>query len=195
MSELRTDLKAGLKGKSHTAILKAMGYRNPTPANIKRLENVLASKHLGLEGGGFDLKYSSAEFLLALSKVAGLKGQEARHRISHLEHPLSEEWHAFKPYLWVDTNFKRTSQPIFALAACESFRHLFFPKGFWRLPLEQQLAKAGEKIREHVRETTGTLGIWGKIEAYWFVPAPGQAYVLSTEGDVIGEKHFATCKQ
>jgi hypothetical protein len=104
--------------------------------------------------------------LLALSKVAGLDMEKSRRRIEAIQQYLSDEEQAFKPFIWVDTHFKRTSQPIFALAACESHRRLQFPKGFWRLPLEEQLSQAQALARQHMAETEGTLVMWGKIRAY-----------------------------
>jgi hypothetical protein len=108
-----------------------MGYPHPNEKNMERLEKVLASKTLGLKDGGFDLKYSTPEFLVALSKVAGLNEQEVRQRIGNINQDVSDDWHAFKPYIWVDTHFKRTTQPIFALAALESRRHLGFRAVRW----------------------------------------------------------------
>lgn len=187
MSEFKTDIKARLKGKTPVEILKAMGYQKPTQQTIERLESVMASKRLGLEHGGFDLKYSTPEFLGALCKVAGIDEQEARQRVRHLHNGVSEDWHAFKPYLWVNTHFKRRSQPIFALAAMESRRYLSFPEGFWRLPIAEQLGEAQRKVHTHMADTEGTLPMWGDIDEYWFFYEPETAYVLSTSGDVLGK--------
>ncbi|KXS55523.1 MAG: hypothetical protein AWU57_85 [Marinobacter sp. T13-3] len=186
-SELRKDLKAGLKGKTPQEILKAMGYPHPNEKNVERLEKVLASKTLGLKDGGFDLKYSTTEFLVALSKVAGLDQKEVRPRIRNINQDVSDDRQAFKPYIWVDTHFKRTSQPIFALAAMESRRHLGFRDGFWRLPLEQQLAEAQALVREHMAETGGKLDMWGTIQEYWFFYESRKAYRLAPDGEVLGK--------
>jgi len=187
-SEFKADLILGLEDRPHAEILKAMGYRNPSPQNLNRLKSVLDDEYLSLNSGGFDLKYSTPEFLLALGRVAGLNLKTSRQRIEAIQQYLSDEWQAFKPYIWVDTHFKRTTQPIFALAACESFRHLGFPKGFWRLPPEEQLRKAQALARQHMAETEGTLSIWGKIHEYWFFYEPREAYILSPEGEVAGKQ-------
>ena len=183
-SEFKTDLILWLEDKPHAEILKGMGYRKPSQQNLDRLKAVLDDEYLGLSRGGFDLKYSTPEFLLALGNVARLDMKTSRQRIEAIQQYLSDEWQAFKPYIWVDTHFKRTSQPIFALAACEFFRHLGFPKGFWRLPPEEQLRKAQALARQHMAETEGDLSIWGKIQNYWFFYESRKAYILSPEGDV-----------
>jgi len=191
MNDLRTDIKAGLKDKPLVDILKAMGYQKPSEQTIERLETVLSSDTLGLAHGGFDLRYSTPEFLVALCKVAGIDEQEARQRVRHLHNGISEDWHAFKPYLWVNTHFKRSSQPIFALAAMEGRRYLSFPEGFWRLPIAEQLGEAQRKVHAHMADTEGTLPMWGDIHEYWFFYEPEKAYVLSTRGDVLGKREGA----
>ena len=188
-SEFKADLILGLEDRPHAEILKAMGYRNPSPQNLNRLKSVLDDEYLSLNSGGFDLKYSTPEFLLSLGRVAGLDLKTSQQRIEAIQQYLSDEWQAFKPYIWVDTHFKRTTQPIFALAACESFRHLGFSKGFWRLPLDGQLSKAQALARQHMAETEGDLSIWGKIQNYWFFYESCKAYILSPEGDVTGHQN------
>jgi hypothetical protein len=54
-----------------------------------------------------------------LLRVTGMEPALADKHIARLKKWLSEEKAACKPYLWVDTGFKRKSQPLFALAACE----------------------------------------------------------------------------
>jgi hypothetical protein len=100
---------------------------------------------------------------------------------------LAEEQQAFKPYIWVDTGFVRQSQPIFALAVCEHQRYLSFPKGFWRFPIDRQLGRAQCRVREHVYETGGELGIWDPIKQYWFYYNKEAAYLLARNGEVVGK--------
>jgi len=186
-NDLRHELKTGLKNKSPDDILKAIGYSKPDDKSRERLAKVLGSKTLGLDTGSFDFKYSTSEFLIALSKVAGLNEAEVRRGVRRIEQDISDDRHAFKPYIWVDTHFKRANQPIFALAAMESRRHLGFRDGFWRLPLEQQLAEAQALAREHMAETEGKLVIWGTIQEYWFFYEPRRAYRLAPDGEVLGK--------
>ena len=187
IENFKIDLVLRAAAMPHDEILKAMGYQKPTSANLERLQNVLDDPEFGLSDGGFDFKYCSEGFLRAMCVVTGMDMALIDQRICRIKKYLEEEREAFKPYLWVDTGFKRTSQPIFALAVCEHRRYLDFPKGFWRLSIDRQLGRAQCRVREHVYETGGELGIWGHITQYWFYYKKNAAYLLALNGEVTGK--------
>lgn len=187
IENFKIDLVLRAAAMPHDEILKAMGYQKPTCANLDRLQHVLDDPEYGLSDGGFDFKYSSEGFLRAMCVVTGMDMALTDLRICRIKKYLEEEREAFKPYLWVDTGFKRTSQPIFALAVCEHQRYLDFPKGFWRLSLDRQLGRAQCRVREHVYETGGGLGIWGHITQYWFYYKKNAAYLLARNVEVTGK--------
>lgn len=111
----------------------------------------------------------------------------ADRQIRRMKMYLEQERKAFKPYLWVDTAFKRKSQPLFALAALEHERYVQFPKGFWRHTPEKQLSLAQCRVREHIYETGGDIGIWGTVKRYQFYYKKDKAYLLACNGEVIGK--------
>ncbi len=187
IDNFKTDLVLRVAAMSREEILKEMGYKRPTSANLERLQCVLDDPEFGLTNSGFDFKYSSEGFLQALCVVTGMDVALADHRISRIKKYLDEERKAFKPYLWVDTGFKRRSEPLFALAVCEHQRYLDFPKGFWRLSIDRQLGRAQCRVREHVYKTGGDLGIWGQIKQYWFYYKKDAAYLLALNGVVTGK--------
>lgn len=188
IDNFKTDLVLRLAAIPQDEILKAMGYQNPTSANFERLQTVVDNADFGLNDSGFDFKYSSQGFLRALCVATGIDIRVADQRINQIKRLLEEERRAFKPYVWVDTGFKRQSQPLFALAACEHQRYLYFPKGFWRLAIDRQLDGAQCLVREHVYETGGDLGIWGKIETYQYYYRKDAAIVLALDGEVVGKR-------
>lgn len=188
IENFKTDLILRAAAIPREEVLKAMGYRSPTSANLERLQRVLEDPAFGLNDGGFDFKFSSEGFLRALCAVVGMDMPLADQRITQLKKYLEEEREAFKPYIWVDTGFKRKSQPLFALAVSEHQRYLDFPKGFWRLSLDKQLGRAQCRVREHIYETGGDLGIWGQIKQYWFYYKKNAAYLLALNGEVIGKQ-------
>ncbi|WP_417519099.1 hypothetical protein [Marinobacter sp.] len=188
IDNFKTDLVIRAAAMHPEDILKGMGYPKATSANLERLQNVLDSDEFGLNDVGFDFKYSSEGFLRALCTVTGMEMSLTEQRITRVKKRLAEEKSAFQPYLWVDTGFKRKSQPLFALAVCEHQRYLNFPKGVWRLTLDEQLGRAQCMVREHVYETGADLGIWGKIEQYWFYYKKDAAYLLARNGEVIGKR-------
>jgi hypothetical protein len=193
IDNFKTDLVLRVAPLPREDILKAMGYKKPTSANLERLQTVLDEPEFGLKDSGFDFKYSSEGFLRALCVVTGMDMALADQRISHIKKRLEEERQAFKPYIWVDTGFVRKSQPIFALAVCEHQRYLNFPDGFWRFSIDRQLGRAQCRVREHVYETGGELGIWGPIKQYWFYYKKYAAYLLARNGEVVGKHEGPVC--
>lgn len=191
IDDFRTDLVLQAAVRSPEDLVMAMGYPQPTAANLSRLKHVLDSPELGLADVGYDLIYSSKPFLLALCSAVGMNRAFADKQITRIERSVELERHAFKPFIWVDTGFRRINQPIFAMAACKYQQYLYFPKGFWRYPLDWQFGYAKCRIREHVVETAGKLGILGRIQQYWFYYKNETAYLLTLDGEVTG-KHVGS---
>lgn len=198
IENFRTDLAVRAAAKPHADILKAMGYATPTAKNYRRLQRALESPDLGLSSGDYDFKYGGAEFLAALCRAVGVDPVVADIHIKRITTRLDEERAAFKPYIWADTGFVRTSQPLLALAACEHQRYLGFENGFWRYSLAEQLPQVKALIRKHVSEMDGKLGIWGKIKQYHFYYKKDAAYVFNPDAELIGQhsrppRNKATC--
>ena len=138
-------LKVNESERSREAILKKMGYHKPRATNLERLQKVLGSPVLGLDVGGYDLRYQSHEFVHELCRALELPLDECDANIARIKRQTDDDRASFKPYLWADTDFKRKSQPIFVLAALESRRYLGFPRWLLRLTPEQQLVQAQER--------------------------------------------------
>lgn len=188
INNFKTDLIIRAAANSQDEVLKAMGYHRPTPANRERLQKVLECPSFGLAEGGFDFKYRSEDFLRVLCLAVGMDHQIVEEHISKLTVRLEEECRAFKPYIWIDTSFVRKSQPLFALAACDHHRYLRFGSGFWRYPLADQLGETQRRVRAHVAQTRGFLGIWGEIKQYWFYYEKNAAYLFNLNGEVVGKQ-------
>jgi hypothetical protein len=188
LDNFKTDLVIRVALISRYEILKAMGYQSLVSANLERLQSVLDDPEFGLNDSGFDFKYSSEGFLRALCGAAGIDIVLADQRINRLKRLLEGEREAFKPYIWVDTGFKRQNQPLFALAACEHQRYLGFPKDFWRFSIDRQLGRAMSRVREHVYETGGEIGIWGQVKQYWFYYKADAAILIGLNGEVVGKR-------
>ncbi len=92
---------------SRESILKKMGYHKPSATNLERLQKVLSSPTLGLDVGGYDLRYQSHEFVHELCRALELPLDECDANIARIKRQAEDDRAAFKPYLWVDTDFKR----------------------------------------------------------------------------------------
>lgn len=86
-------------------------------------------------------------------------------------------------YIYVNTNFRRKNEPIFAFACLESHRRL-------KISLENLLFKtenevlnsARDFIAQHHSMSKGDIGIWGKAINYVF-HHNGNKYIFDTEGN------------
>ncbi len=183
---LQHELRLRLSQISERDILSNLGYSKPSSRDFRRLRSVLEQSELGLSSSQFDFKYSAQAYVEKLSEIAGIDKLEVQKAISEIKAKLIEQDNAFKPYLFVDTGFKRTTQPIFALAVSEGQRYLHFDREFWSQPLYEQLVSVYERIQEHMDETQGQLGIWGYIRRYYFVyDHDGSAIEITPAGQIV----------
>ncbi len=91
-------------------------------------------------------------------------------------------------YIFVNTNFKRTSQPIFALAFCESQRNIALDKNNFIFKNDNEIfILVSDIIQEHFSITKGKIGIWGNIVNYVYHHSDGKTYVFDTNGQQIEE--------
>ena len=187
-----TDLIDALRLRAATIppaeLLLKMGYKTASASGIERLRHVLDDVDLGLKDGGFDFHFCSKDFLCSLCDVIGIEKADYLPAVADIETRLQEEVDAFKPYLFVDTGFHRKDEQIFVMAILENGRYVQFPRNFWRLPWPQQLEKAGEQVREHMKKTGGKLQLWGQIQRYFYFFAEGRAMEISVQGVVLGER-------
>ncbi|SEL95510.1 hypothetical protein [Halomonas daqiaonensis] len=177
---------------SDTDVLRGMGYTTADEAALAHLQAVRMSPYLGLEKTYRDGRYGERGFLEALCRCAALDEADALAAIEGLTERLTEDQAAFRHWLFADTDYVRgPGTPIFAMAFTEHFRRLTFPLGFWRLPWEERLAAACQKSRDHMQESGGKLVTWGEIQRYHYCFAEKRSIVISTTGEVIGEReHF-----
>ncbi|WP_372614550.1 hypothetical protein [Halomonas sp.] len=174
-----------------TDVLRAMGYTQPTPSAEAQYLAVRQSPYLGLEAEYRDEHFGERGFLEALCRSVGIDEPDYRPAIVAMDKRLAEDRAAHRHWLFADTDFVRSSNPIipiFAMAFTEHFRRLKFPFGFWRLPYEKRLAEACQKAREHMQQSGGRLVTWGEIQRYHYVFAEGRSIVISTQGEVIDER-------
>ena len=172
---------------SESEILKGMGYSQPSEKNLKRLRSTLSSPNSMLDTPGYDFRYDQSQFLHALCEFLGLCRPEVEQHIAKVKARLDSIANAFKPFVWVDTDFKRKSEPLAVLAMIESQRYIHFPDDFYLHSLEVQLDLAGERAALYYEQTEGELPLWGRIERFRFYVAEAEAYILDKHGKVVGK--------
>lgn len=178
-----------LKNRDRNAVLFKLGYFHPTKKQIDRFEKVISSPKLGLDSSYFDFKYSNSEYILKLTEICDLNTNDAEEYIQDSKNKLRGLHNSFKPYLFVETGFRRMTQPIFVLAAVESFRYVTLPIHFIELQPLDQLIYLHDLIDEHMSKTKGSLQIWGNILSYFYVYDKGCALEISPTGKIV-KNHF-----
>ena len=171
------------------ALLMGYGKKHSDKAS-HRIQRVIDDPDLGLDAGLFDLKYSDEEFLKKLCEVLGLDTETASREIKMISDDAFEIRTRYKPWIWIDTGFKRVNQPIFALAAMEQFRRIPLPE-IAGLPLDEQIEKVKKGILRHYQENDGSLMIWGEIKKYWFHYGENQVIAFSPDGTILVGEHEA----
>jgi hypothetical protein len=165
-----------------------MGY-SPKHADkaSQRIQRVIDDPDLGLDAGAFDLKYSDEEFLKKLIQILEMDSPAVSREIEQISDDAFEIRMLYKPWMWIDTGFKRTHEPIFVLAFIEHFRRMPIPETAG-LPLDEQIERVKNWIVSHYQENDGKLFIWGNIKKYWFHYGEDQVIAFSPDGTVlIGE--------
>ena len=100
---------------------------------------------------------------------------------------LQKEIRSFeKCYIFVNTNFKRKNEPIFALAFMENRRHLSVPKEKFTFKNDDEIfALVSQIVQRHYEETKGELPLWEKIDNYFYHHKDGKVYTFDRSGTMI----------
>lgn len=165
-------------------VLKKLGYLSPTVRQVERLKSLLNSTCLNLDSSNFDFKYGNSEYIKKLTEISGLNIDCAEAYIRETLDCLYAGRTAFKPYIFIETGFKRASQPIFILASLESKRYLTLPDDFNEKQPHEQLDTVYHMIDKHMEENKGLVSIWGNVKAYYFVYDKGRAMEITPSGKI-----------
>jgi len=106
---------------------------------------------------------------------------------------IKKELAKFKDsHIFVNTNFKRKSESIFALAFCEFLRNISLNKSNLIFKSnDETLTIVSNIIKKHYRDTKGRIGIWGNIEDYIYYHKDNQIYTFDKTGNQIENNKFA----
>ena len=182
-------LKILTQNSDKKALLKALGYvreQNFTRA----LANLEAAKSLDefITKGHFDWAHSSETLILALSKHFALNIDA---ELSEVQKLYNERVKFRGSYIYIDTDFRRNNEPIFALAMAQHLRYISLTPFLDELcfkALHEQL-KTISKITKSYYQKTQTLPIFGAITGFklYFL---GKNYSLDTNGEFIDKEIY-----
>lgn len=171
------------------ALSKALGYvreQNFTRA----LANLEAANSLDefITKGHFDWAHSSETLILALSKHFALNIDAELGEVRKL---YNERVKFRGSYIYIDTDFRRNGEPIFALAMAQHLRYISLTPFLDELcfkALHEQL-EVISKITKSYYQKTQTLPIFGAITGFklYFL---GKNYSIDTDGKFVDKEIY-----
>ena len=165
---IHNTLKNKLQFSSKEQIIKELGY-NSTEKGTKALDGFLKSKDLytWIHSGYYDFKYTAEQLLKRLCVILDLDSKTVDDELQIQVKYYAELRRVQYNYIFVNTNFKRTTQPIFALAYSEAKRRIKLDAKECIFKSETEILDIVSKtVKQHYLKTKGNIGIWGSIENY-----------------------------
>jgi len=182
---LQTLIKDKIAEKGSKEISKLLGYHSTTTFD-NRVQKVRESPYLALDQSDYDFHYGSHAFIKKLLEALEIPEHFYNKVIEEVEEALELDRQK-KPYFFLETNFKRESQPIFMLSALQNNRFLSVGEEIYKLSLNDQLSKLADFIRHH-NEQYPVIDVWGEIQSYVYFYDDETALVFSTSGQLLSAK-------
>ena len=188
-------IKNKLQKTDKKLLSKTLGYSNQKNFE-KTLQKFLSftTLHDWLNSGNYDFVNQTYEFFTKLSMALGLDKKFIKEALDK-ESVYINEVERFKgSFIYVNTNFKRKHEPIFALAFLENVRRLSLYKCEDLLfkSTNQILEILSQKIKAHYERNKEGFLIWGKIVNYQ-VHLENEVYIFDTNG-VLQQDALPVCE-
>ncbi len=177
-------IKEKMQGLEKDLIIRALGYYNKKKG-LKKLDELLSAETAEewLKGSGYDFTHTNESILTKLCEVLDLDKKYYINIIKIINKRLNAISLMPQPYIFINTNFKRTSQTIISLACLEGIRRIYIDKKDVFDSNDDGLSIAKKLVRENYFETKGVAGIWGKIHNYIYF-ANGKKFTLNKDGEI-----------
>ncbi len=179
-----------LNSQDISTLYKKVGY-NSSKKFILTLEKLKSINSIcnWIYSGHYDLVFNARDFLINLCDVLKIDKILVNQEIQKVENFYIEQEKFKNSYIFVNTNFKRNSEPIIALALCERFRRISLYKNEELLfkSKDEILKTVSDIIHNHYINNKHGLLLWGKIENY-VLYLFGEFYTFDTDGNLINDK-------
>jgi len=172
-------------------IVKSLGYEN-LEKGLSRLNRVLSSPDLGLSVSEYDYVLGSEAFVQKLFITIGASDMINQSAIEDQLEKINDDRYGYRPWVFVDTGFKRQYEPVFVLAFLESRRRIRISKAFKKESRNMQLAHLKDWVLNFMKEIEaddGKVTIWGAPKQFVCHMAKDHIFTLDLEGDLIAETH------
>ena len=187
-------IKQTLEQTNHDELLRTMGYHN-LKAGHKTLQKFLETDdiYLFLKNGSFDMKYNSEAFLKALLKALDLTSVGKDELKQYNKRLDAIRAMRNRPYIFIDTHFKRANQPIFSLAFMEGRRNIGIDKELLVFKSESEILEIiGSIVKNHYISSDGKLPLWGKIFTYIYHNTDSKKFIFNPDGTLSLDHHNIT---
>ena len=165
---IHNTIKKHLQHSHKEELASKLGYSSIKKAT-KALNTFLESEDLysWLHSGYYDFKYTAEQLLRKICLEIGIDFTIVDIELQEYKKYYVEVQKLQNDYIFVNTNFRRTTQPVFVLALCESKRRIKLDAKKYVFKNKTEILELISKsVKQHYLSTKGTLGIWGKIENY-----------------------------
>lgn len=170
---IQQELQTICSGLDLFEVASKIGYAN-TKKGEKRIRRVVNDKSLNLLHGGWDGVFAAEAFLKKLLTVVGLnlKQLNLQKEFDEMQLIARDENFGFQPWIFIQTNFKRSGQSILSLAFLENSRRLKINKSIKRLGRDAQIEQLRKIVDKHynslvkVKEGGAIINFWGKVDHY-----------------------------
>jgi hypothetical protein len=180
---LQIVLKNKLSETDMAWLAKQMGYGSVDKLKAK-ITHTVECQYLGLDKSTFDFLYTQPEFIRKLSLVLDINSMFCNAIINEIQVELTRKKEKFTPYIFIETNFKRTTQPLCTLAFSETMRYLAIDKAIGILTLNQQLSYIQNLITRHFQEYPH-VPVWGEVKHYIYFYDDKLVLKLSPSGAIV----------
>jgi hypothetical protein len=180
---LQTVLKNKLSETDIAWLAKQMGYGTVDKLQAK-ITLTVESQYLGLDKSTYDFVYTQPEFIRKLSLVLDINSLFSNVIINEIQVELTRQKEKFTPYIFIETNFKRTTQSVMFLAAHQSMTYIEIDKAIGILTLNQQLSHIQNLVTRHFQEHPH-IPVWGEVKHYIYVYDEKLVLKLSPSGEIV----------
>ena len=171
-------------------LIEALGYHVRSKGK-NALESFSRSGgvYVWLKSGHYDFVHNAESFLYALADALHLESDEVDAAIAEAKARQDRIRTMAKPFIFIETGFRRKSEPVFVLALLEPKRRICLDKEMSAdETLEETLERVLKIVRKHYIETRGELPVWGKIRSYRYHHTDGTVWEIDTKGKISSAK-------
>lgn len=171
--------KTLLNLKDSSNLAKLLDYKNMDKFH-QAIYKVANAKSLAkfLRDGHYDYIYTSKELVLKLASIYKIDINDELEKAQKLNDELQKYKNS---YIYIDTNFKRNTEPIFMLAMMQGVRYLYFDKKELVFKsLDKQPQFISKVVKNHYKKIK-KLPLFGEITGYKFNHL-GKSYSFDVDG-------------